>query len=424
MSSFTKNCVPKGPPPPMLPVQQSTSRAPCSCPGFGEDLSLVIAQTTSLKHSGSKTTFHNSIPIDELSLESSKYEVSGQILSLLPFRDFTNHIYWAWNGSYAAFATLKAKNPELKSAEKLTNLRIQSIPGRLVVPARQRAKESSIDYVTAFIESDKLDSSLTSTTWTFSNKSMLELWNESFQRLHRTPISGKRDVLTVGKVLSSTIGFPYSTNLALIEHLQDHIGGHIIRTLRGVEKQEFSVKVAISESPCGFCAGPTSKGKCQLSKNLTTAESTCPLAHKFNIKMIQNRSKPSKRARKLWSTNVPLKCPLDPCEDMIWSYNAQEHFNQCHPTAWMIHPFSEEFLRSIRVSKEEQQGLRIPSDNILIWPPLEFQQKVPITPKKSKKRTTPPTPQGTPSRMMQPTQRMRTNEAKKTFDMLPTDGLL
>ncbi|THV00889.1 hypothetical protein K435DRAFT_793727 [Dendrothele bispora CBS 962.96] len=290
----------------------------------------------------------------------------------------------------------------------MTNLRIQSIPGWLVVPACQRAKESLIDYVLSFIESYKLNSSLTS-TWTLSNKSMLELWTESFQRLHQSPISGKRDVLTIGKVLSSTIGFPYSTNLALkVEQLQDHVGGHIIQTLRGAEKQEFSVKVAIGESLCGFCASPTSKGK----------------LHKFNIKMIKNRSKPSKRARKLWSTNVPLKCSLDPCEAMIWSYNAKEHFNQCHPTAWMIHPFSEECLRSIRVSREEQQGLQIPLDNIVIWPPLGFQQKVPNTRRKNKKRTTPPTPQGTASRMMQPTQQMRTDEAKRSFDMLPANVFL
>ncbi|THV04634.1 hypothetical protein K435DRAFT_556175, partial [Dendrothele bispora CBS 962.96] len=95
-----------------------------------------------------------------------------------------------------------------------------------------------------------------------------------------------------------------------VDHLQDHVGGHIMRTLRGVENQELAKKVAIGQSPCGFCAGPTSKDKCYLSGNLVTVDSTCPYAYKFNIKAIQNRSKPSTKNRKLWCTNVPMKCPI------------------------------------------------------------------------------------------------------------------
>ncbi|THV04636.1 hypothetical protein K435DRAFT_648963 [Dendrothele bispora CBS 962.96] len=179
-----------------------------------QNLLLVVVQSTSLKHSGSKTTYHNSVALDELCLDSSKYEVTGQVLSLLPFADSANQIRWAWNGSYAAFTTLKAKNTELKSAEKMTNLRIQSVPGYLIVPTCEHAKESPIEHISVFVESEKLDPSLTSTTWTFTNESLVELWYKAFQRLEKCSLSGKKGLVTVGKVLSSTIGFPYSTNLA------------------------------------------------------------------------------------------------------------------------------------------------------------------------------------------------------------------
>jgi hypothetical protein len=82
-----------------------------SVKGFG--VSLIITKCTGIKSSSDQ---FRSTPLDELSLQDSSYEVSGQILDLLPFwscptsHDLHNIKFnWVWNGDYVS---LNKYNPQ------------------------------------------------------------------------------------------------------------------------------------------------------------------------------------------------------------------------------------------------------------------------------------------------------------------------
>jgi hypothetical protein len=164
-------------------------------------VSLAILQCTSLK---SSAQYIDRVPIVEIFLPDSAYEVSGQILSLLPIfleQEIPDSpiVSWAWNFQFVALDTAKSrpqKQPQAPIPTRLHHLSF-SVNGRLIYPLR------SADFKS--IQIDKLpplqgmaqDSSMDA-TWVITETTIREIEAQLIQHMHndegarsKIPLFGK-----------------------------------------------------------------------------------------------------------------------------------------------------------------------------------------------------------------------------------------
>lgn len=97
---------------------------------------VAILKCTSLK---SASQYLEEAPVDEIALPESKYDISGQIFSLIPVpADSLNAstISWIWNSHYVALNTAKARSTKQTSTARLHHLSF-AVNGRLVYPLPQ-----------------------------------------------------------------------------------------------------------------------------------------------------------------------------------------------------------------------------------------------------------------------------------------------
>ncbi|KAK6980569.1 hypothetical protein R3P38DRAFT_2413722, partial [Favolaschia claudopus] len=124
---------------------------------------------------------------------------------------------------------------------------------------------------------------------------------------------------------------------------QQHV---ILKASRGVS--EASVRVPVSTSyPCGTCGGT-----CSISIKNKKADSDCPSAYPFLITTAK-KFLPTRPC-----TNVPVLCAMQNCKQIHWKYNFRQHMEERHP-GWED-LISDDFVEEIRISSQEQLGLRIP----------------------------------------------------------------
>ncbi|KAK6966695.1 hypothetical protein R3P38DRAFT_2590324, partial [Favolaschia claudopus] len=133
---------------------------------------------------------------------------------------------------------------------------------------------------------------------------------------------------------------------------QQHV---ILKASRGVS--EASVRVPVSTSyPCGTCGGT-----CSISIKNKKADSDCPSAYPFLITTAK-KFLPTRPC-----TNVPVLCAMQNCKQIHWKYNFRQHMEERHP-GWED-LISDDFVEEIRISSQEQLGLRIPLQFVIQWPP-------------------------------------------------------
>ncbi|KAK7013561.1 hypothetical protein R3P38DRAFT_3322523 [Favolaschia claudopus] len=109
-------------------------------------VALAILHCTVIKsHATHPPTYLDAAPIAELNLPDSRYEISGQILSLVPFLDQSNTLSWAWSTRFIGFdicvngrLVLPLSTPELMPARALLD---DLAPG--VLPDAAEAVEST-----------------------------------------------------------------------------------------------------------------------------------------------------------------------------------------------------------------------------------------------------------------------------------------
>ncbi|KAK7015218.1 hypothetical protein R3P38DRAFT_3321618 [Favolaschia claudopus] len=97
-------------------------------------VALAILHCTVIKsHATHPPTYLDAAPIAELNLPDSRYEISGQILSLVPFLDQSNTLSWAWSTRFIGFESAKVKQAKSNSVALQRHLSI-CVNGRLVLP--------------------------------------------------------------------------------------------------------------------------------------------------------------------------------------------------------------------------------------------------------------------------------------------------
>lgn len=164
------------------------------------EVSLAILQCTRIKIvNTSLVTYFDVAPIAEISLPDTRYEVSGQILSLVPFdksKDSSGEIFWAWAVEFVAFKSAKSKQAGATDAPaRMRHLSI-AVDGRLVLPlALANLKQATLQEILNVPSSADTD---TETTWVFSNTQMENLSAELFDRVQEEEVRMK--ILVYGVV--------------------------------------------------------------------------------------------------------------------------------------------------------------------------------------------------------------------------------
>ncbi|KAJ7046401.1 hypothetical protein C8F04DRAFT_1227534 [Mycena alexandri] len=322
-------------------------------------VALAILHCTVIKtHTTSPPTYLDAAPTAEIGLPDTKYEITGQILSLVPFSDPAGQLCWAWTTKFIGFESAKAKRSTLNSVALQRHLSI-CVNGRLVLPLSSpdlMPTQGLLEDVTEDIPD--LPESV-ETTWVFSNSKLetikasllarasnedirlqipvygpvkeggsfpYETWTEpkdtepscreqthilySFPTvIAPSPKDGRRKCLVCGKDVTGP-------------DRQNHMGRHIFLSQRGIQEDGIVTPVS-PDYPCGFCGKATSNGGCSIAIRSGKAVSSCREVYEFQI------AAASKSTVAKPCTNVPMRCTL--CTDTNWKYNMTAHLADTHP---------------------------------------------------------------------------------------------
>ncbi|KAJ7088428.1 hypothetical protein B0H15DRAFT_982116, partial [Mycena belliarum] len=348
-------------------------------------VTLAILQCTGIKIIDTHPIkYLEAAPIAEISLPDSRYEISGQILSLVPFEESpasSREISWAWVAQFVAFESAKSKQPSTTDAPaRMRHLSI-TIDGRLVLPLTSTdVKQVPLEEILKIPQSSDTESEK---TWVFTNSklealgvSLLERVQDEGVRL-KIPVYGAvkegrypyEATIQDGNQTTRTISHCFNSvtapagkdsrrpcgicqkNVAGPDR-QNHVGKHILLSQRGVAE----TSTVADKYPCGFCGKEMSDGGCTISIASGKAISSCPEWYQFQVKAALKIS----GARPC--TNAPLKCSL--CPETHWKYNMPQHLREKHPT-WKVTmpPHAVVVLSSaILIAHDEETRLGVPQE--------------------------------------------------------------
>ena len=243
-------------------------------------VSLAILQCTSIK---SSSRYLDRAPCDEINLPDSAYDVTGQILSLLPFvvEEITSSapqttISWAWNSHFVALEGANSTNhtQQPSAIARLRHLSF-SVNGYLVFPL-QSSHFQSVPTSSLISLSEIIPATLAK-TWVITDKVLKDAWTHLFTRV--SPSHGSDDmdsdnaqykIPIFGDVRDGLFPYRYQAltgSAEMIEHStttitiasagnnapqpchicsrqvsgpdrQNHMGRHILHTLRGVKEDK------------------------------------------------------------------------------------------------------------------------------------------------------------------------------------------
>ncbi|KAF8867765.1 hypothetical protein CPB84DRAFT_1859091 [Gymnopilus junonius] len=348
-----------------------------------QKVSVAILQCTSLK---SSSQYLDRATLEEISLPDSSYDVSGRILSLHSYQDSSNTqtLNWAWNSQFVSLEAAKSRPQQAATTTRIRHLSF-AVNGRLVLPLLSRQFNS---IQVSDLPPNTMKEITAEKTWVITDKDLQEIRLSLLRRLQEDE-NTRSKIPVYGKVRDGA--FPYtsihpSNPAMIIEHSiisihaptaanapqaccicghqvagpdrQNHMGGHILRRLRGVEESFENIGSKVSmQYPCGFCTQSSLNGACSIHIQSGKAISTCSRAYDFKI------SAASKISKQKACTNVPIQCKF--CPDVHWKYNMHRHLQERHPS-WESNRGAgselKEFREKIAITNEEENRLKIPED--------------------------------------------------------------
>lgn len=172
------------------------------------EVSLAIAQCTGIKSASGQLLA--GAPRAELALADSTYIVSGQVMSLEPFRDDLNgEIRWAWDRSYLPFEPLKKRQSttplDAASVSKKGDLVLHT-PAALIIPLLDEADsfEAPPRFPNGAEEPEGAG------TWVLRQSTLVDLRERLWTRVSAPSSTLRTSIATYGVVLQGT--FPYSSS--------------------------------------------------------------------------------------------------------------------------------------------------------------------------------------------------------------------
>ncbi|KIY63144.1 hypothetical protein CYLTODRAFT_403633 [Cylindrobasidium torrendii FP15055 ss-10] len=356
-------------------------------------VSLAIAQCTSISVGNDLYEF---APRTEITMPHSRFELTGQILSLLAVGNGSGDTMWVWDGSYVALnpPAIGSKRT-LPTTARLEHLQI-SVNGELTYPFHPEMVHSvspvTLPHSNLLLDQPKM-SKLTYTI----GEATLQLVLEDLRRrvLTASGLDGPRGKIPVyGQILQpyKTTGpniqvhFPYRKDIYSgngtwlgVEHIlsdvippapknapipcaacntsiagpfrQTHMGKHLLRLLHGIDDGYGNALSTLY--PCGFCGQSMLNGACELEDRRGIVHCKCPLEYKFRIKDA------AKMSTKKPSTNVPIKCF---CDEVHWKYNMGRHLDENHQ-GWQLSLDAarrRELEEKIQITEEEFEAIGVP----------------------------------------------------------------
>jgi len=171
-------------------------------------VSFAILQCTGLK---SASQYVDQIPTAEISLPDSRYDVSGQILSLHPLIQETTNgktLSWSWDSKYVVLDSVKPARTQQATTNRLRHLMF-AFNGRLVLPLKS-SQLSSI--LVRNLPSTITEGNTNSSTWVITETEMQRIQETLLERLH-TDESSHTKIPLFGTVREGA--FPYTAVIDL-----------------------------------------------------------------------------------------------------------------------------------------------------------------------------------------------------------------
>ncbi|KAF8434060.1 hypothetical protein L210DRAFT_3649249 [Boletus edulis BED1] len=150
--------------------------------------------------------------------------------------------------------------------------------------------------------------------------------------------------------------------------LRSHMGGHIIRSIRGVPEELVTPVGPVF--PCGFCGSsgnPDCVIKLKKTKRATEVITDCP--HKVPFKYgFAEKGSESRPCR-----NVPVVCALCPhrerdtdAKPAVWRYNMEQHLTlshpeYAHPGKFLGLPLPLHMIGSVVLTIQEEKKFGVPA---------------------------------------------------------------
>ncbi|KAG6380411.1 hypothetical protein JVT61DRAFT_8534 [Boletus reticuloceps] len=347
-----------------------------------QTVALALLRSTSIQDGVARTEMN----VKTLISPVAKVKVHGDLLLLLPSSDpETMENLWVWNGRY-----LKSISPVPNTNVSTRKVIELIVRGMLIEPVNPNVVTASM--LLPIEHRSEINSR--DITWALKDNPMEAVIITIWKRVcdSKVPIS---NLALLGGTL---VGFPYTKDdgtpaLLCVEvtqalsdanvfntevicalclkstgDLQSHMGGHILRAIRGVEEE---LLMPVSHLfPCGFC-GQSGNPDCVVKLKKTKVITSCPRKVPFKYAFAEKGSE-SRPCR-----NVPVICTLCPhhgratdAKVAVWRYNMEQHLNFSHSE--YAHP-----------GKPEPLGLPLP---------LHIMQAILLTSLKKKKLGVPVRP--------------------------------
>ncbi|KAF8165171.1 hypothetical protein B0H34DRAFT_830366, partial [Crassisporium funariophilum] len=151
-----------------------------------------------------------------------------------------------------------------------------------------------------------------------------------------------------------------------LNQMRNHVGGHILRSLRTREFELLVVKVVIGLNPCGWCGLQGCKTRMTRKGKTTSISSNC--AYHYS-KMVYSRALISSES--MPCTNVPVSCPICPSgqdqqSPTFWKYNLIHHMTENHiDEEERLPPFPAELRLSAHISRLEEERMGVELANTI-----------------------------------------------------------
>ncbi|KAJ6559761.1 hypothetical protein B0H19DRAFT_1069490 [Mycena capillaripes] len=331
-------------------------------------VSLAVLHCTVIKSNATNPpTYLDAAPIAEISLADTKYEVTGQILSLVPFTDSSNNLCWAWSTDFVAFESAKAKQVNSNSAARMRHLSI-CVNGQLILPLSSpdlMATTAVLEDIAPDVMPDVADS--LETTWLFSNSQLDAMKAALLARVEQEEVRQK--IPLYGPVKNGR--YPYETEIESTDGNTTRIS-HRLPSVTAPSSKEGHRKCLVSLIyPCGFCGKSTANGACTIGIRGSKAISSCTEVYEFQI------SAASKSSGAKPCTNGPVRCPL--CCGFQWKYNMETHLRDSHPN-WQLTATAqirETLETKLAITHSEECRLGVPQESMLTSPDTQTEEPSP-----------------------------------------------
>ncbi|KAF8998932.1 hypothetical protein BDQ17DRAFT_1428109 [Cyathus striatus] len=274
-------------------------------------VSLAVLQCTSIK---SSSQLVDSAPVDEVCLKNSSYNITGQILELIPLIyphdsdvSHTHPTFWLWTSLFVALDK-PTKTQRSNTSTNLANLNF-SVNGRLVYPFNNgELKTVEVEsllqplFTSGYSEFEVNKLENLERTWCIDDIELGKAQDELIRHVQQDD-SQTCAIITVTGLVQDGI-YPYSPRYytTVVKPLenghhpcniceapvkpkerQHHIGKHIIHTVLGVPANPAYTGTVSTEYPCGFCGQSTQNGGCTIHIMSNKAISTCKYAYPFLV---------------------------------------------------------------------------------------------------------------------------------------------